>query len=670
VSARSNIKVSIAVVSALGAMAAGAAASMTAEQGAERKTMDITTRVRPFAAGAASLKDVGIGDFALEEKVRAVLAAPPPAAWKATGVTRDRYLDQMEVIVEVAKDWVDGQGRVIDPIAKQETGQVSPRFASSGAVLLHFGRAPEIRDAVFRSMDYCCRTLPSGQARKNSPDFWIRELATAYMALETVGEPERLRKWGEGLSAVEPEKIYTKVSPDGKNLAKLGNWAIYAAGGEAMREAAGLKHAGGTFLWGNAFYERYVGAQLAEFTANGMYRDPDDPITYDVTTRLQVACGLAFGYNGKHRAELGELLRRGGLTTLLFATPEGFCPYGGRSAAYNFREAILTALCELEARRYKTSDVRLAGAFKRQAHLSFLSVQRWLAEMKPWRHIKNGFPPEARHGSDGYGQYSTYSLLVSSFLGLAAVFADDAIAESPCPAEIGGFALELAPAFHKVFANCQGTYLEIDTAADPYYDATGLGCFAFKGAPLELGLGMPFAIAMQKWGSPATSMAPGMKEPGTPVAIGPAWQSGETFVSLAGLSKGLKSQFKVLKESPTAVGIEVSYVHGNAAVVEEYQLEQGRVGIRSRVTVDGRPVPKLRFTVPLLVTDGSSKSQIADPRDGVATVSYLDHTYQVQYGSKVKASLGEEQYANRNGIYRSLVLEADGGEMAVELKLK
>jgi hypothetical protein len=648
--------------------------AMAAESTSGGKSFDITKRVRALSAEPASLDQIGIGEFPLEAKVKQVMAAPQPAGWKPTGVTRELYLDQMEVILEEAQHWLDAQGRVIDPFEKKETSQASPRFASPGAILLHFGRAPEIEDAVFRSMDYCCQALPSGQAAKNSPDFWMRELATAFMALETVATSEQRKKWADDLAAVEPERIYTKVSPDGTTLAKLGNWAIYAAGGEAMREAAGLKPSAGKFLWGNAFFERYVGAQLGAFTANGMYRDPGDPITYDVATRLQVACGLAFGYDGTHRAVLEELLRRGGLTTLLFASPEGFCPYGGRSAAFNFREAILTALCELEARRYKASDPILAGAFKRQAHLSFLSVQRWLAEMKPWRHTKNAFPPEAAHGGDSYSTYSVYSLLAASFLGLAAVFADDVIPEQPCPSEIGGFAFELAPAFHKLFANCRGTSVEIDTAADQHYDATGLGCFAVEGVPIELGLGMPFAAPALKWGKPAIGMAPDVRQPVTPVAIGPSWPSGEPsgemWTSLAGLSQGLTSRLTVLEETSTAVGFEVSYSQGNTAVVEHYRLEQGTVAIRSRVTVSRKPASKLRFTVPLLVTDGASKAEIEGPEAGVARASYLGHLYEVRFDPKAKAAIGEELYANRHGVYRSLILESDGGEIAVELKLQ
>lgn len=631
--------------------------------------MDITARVRTFAAEARSLKDAGIDDCACDRKVQAVLAAPAPPAWQSTSVRRDDYLDIMQLIVGTAKDWVDTQGRVIDPVLGKEWGQTSPRFASPGAILLHFGRAPEVRDAVFRTMDYCCRTLPSGQARGNSPDFWMRELATAYMALETVASPGQLKGWAAGIAAVEPEKIYTQVSPDGTKLAQLGNWSLYAAGGEAMREAAGLKPAG-QFLWGHAFYERYVGAQVGMFTANGMYRDPGDPITYDVTTRLQVACGLAFGYDGRHRAVLEELLRRGGLTTLLFALPEGFCPYGGRSAAFHFREAILVALCELEACRYRASNPRLAGAFRRQAHLSFLSVQRWLTGMQPWRHIKNGFAPATRHGIDAYGNYSVYSLLIASFLGLATVFADDTIPEGPCPAELGGFALELAPAFHKLFANCQDTYLEIDTAADPHYDATGLGCFAVTGVPLELGLGMPFPAPREKWGGPAIVIGPGCVQPPAPVALGPAWLSDGSWVSLAGLTAGLRSRVRILEESAAAVRCEVAYTHVSTCILETYLLERGKVTISARIDAHGKPVPRMRYIVPLLVTDGAARAEIRGPQHGTVSVHYLGHRYEIAFAAAVDARLEPAEYANRNGVYRSLVLETPAAEIRVALTLR
>ena len=70
-------------------------------------------------------------------------------------------------------------------------------------------------------------------------------------------------------------------------------------------------------------------------------------------------------------------------------------------------------------------------------------------------------------------------MLATSFFGLAALHADDAIPEHPTPAEIGGYALALQPAFHKVFLCAEGAYVEVDTQADPNHDATGVGRILF-----------------------------------------------------------------------------------------------------------------------------------------------------------------------------------------------
>jgi len=650
-----------------------APALITSTAAPQEKATVPRLRIRDFSPEPCSLVALGIGPFELEAKVKEVLALPSPKDWSPTGIDRNYYLDVMEHVLREAQKWVDAQGKVIDPIRKKEVGQTTPRLVSSGAVLLGFGRLAEAREAVFRSMSHCCQALPSGQAKKNSPDFWMRELMTAYLALQNVADREQLAAWAAGISAVEPEKIYTKVSPSGKGIDKLANWAIYASAGEAMRQAAGLKPAK-DFLWGNAFLEKYVGGQFSLWTANGMYRDPGDPITYDITTRLQVASALAYGYDGKLRQPLEELLRRGGLAMLLFMSPEGFVPYGGRSAAFNFREAIVCALAELEARRYRQSDPKLAGAFKRQAHLSALAVKRWMRDMEPWRHLQNGFPPEASHGLDSYGHYSVYSLLCSSFLGLAAIYADDTIAEAPCPADKGGFVFALAPAFHKVFANVGGTYLEIDTGADLHYDATGLGRFCRKGVPLELALGMPAARFMKKWGQAAITMGPGQAQPDEPVAIGPGVWTGRQWWSLAAEPEGkVAHTLKVLHQAPEAVEFEVVYTCSNdRTITERYRLEPGKLAIAcaNGRQGEGRAAERVRMVVPLLVTDGFSKSQIEGPADGVVQVKYLGHIYRVQFDRAMKATIEEKPYANRNAVYRSLLIESPGNGVQVTLELQ
>lgn len=631
--------------------------------------MPIRSRMLSFSPDRKDLAHLGIRDAKVEERVARLLTSPPPGNWKSTGLTRAWYLDAMETIVREAIPWVDDRGGVIDPYMKKEFAQTTPRFVASAAILLSFGRLADERERLFTSMTYCCEKLASGNARTESPDFWMRELATAFMALATAADAAHLQRWRRALSRVDPEKTYTQVSPDGNTLCQLNNWAVYSSAGESLRQAAGLSPEPG-ILWGNGFFEKYMAAQMVHFTEYGMYRDPGDPITYDITTRLQIASALAFGYDGMLRSDLEELLRRAGLTMLLFASPEGFVPYGGRSSQFNFQEAILCALSELEARRYKTSDPALAGAFKRQAHLSGSAIRRWMLDSVPLRHIKNGFDPALSHGIDAYGKYSVYTLLTSSFLGLAALYADDSIPEQPAPAEIGGFVLELEPAFHKVFATCGGTQIEIDTAADPTYDSTGLGRFLVAGVPLELGLAMPFTRPAIKWGQPAITMSPGTAQPCEPVAIGPAWKSGGQWVSLAALAESLTHTTRVIRAGRDSVEFEISYAWAATMIVEHYTLQAGKLAIRTRVAVEGKPVAAIRFIVPLLVTDGQARAAIHGSAHDAVRLAYLGYSYEVRYDPSVTAVLEAAEYANRNGVYRSLVLDAPAGEIGVTLELK
>ncbi|MBE6391773.1 MAG: hypothetical protein E7042_06190 [Lentisphaerae bacterium] len=427
--------------------------------------------------------------FPLQALFEKIHSSPAPAEWRPSGIDRNIYLDMMEPIVRNAAKWVDERGAVIDPVIKREWNQTSCRFASPAAILLKSGRIPDLKETVFRVMDYCCDKLPQLR-RKESPDFWMRELTTAIYALENIAPAERLARWRNALAKVEPEVVYFRVKPDHRDLHTLGNWVVYSSCGESMRESIGI--GGGEWLWGNRFFETYITAQIANFDDNGLYRDPRDPFTYDFTTRLQVAAALSFGYKGKLAEKLSKILDNGAKTTLLYMPPQAVAPFGGRSALFNFQEGIIAALCEYHANIYKSRDPELAGAFKRQAHLSAAAVQKHFAGKEQPFHIKNRFHIDSRHGCDSYGHYSVYSLYAASVMGMAALWADDTIAERPCPSEKGNYSFAMTDSFYKVFGNAHGHALEFNFSDDFFNDSVGLGRILLKGAEYAVLPVLPF----------------------------------------------------------------------------------------------------------------------------------------------------------------------------------
>ncbi|HVY74028.1 MAG TPA: hypothetical protein VG890_04315 [Puia sp.] len=616
----------------------------------------------PLSPAPYSLSGIGLQSYPYENRVNEILRSPLPAGWEKSGATRKEYLLMMERIVRTAAGWVDSSGAVIDPYYHAEFGQTTPRFVSSAAVLLNFGYIQDLKEMVFRAMTYSCSRLAEGKA--DSPDFWMRELTTAFLCLKPIAGKAVWHRWEDLLQHVDPEHVYKQVSRSGQGMEHLHNWTVYSSGGEFVREALGLTKASSHFLQGRSFFDKYMPSQLGHFTSEGMYRDPNDPITYDITTRLQIANALVFGYDGSLRAPLNELLRRGGLTTLLFTAPDGLAPFGGRSGQFQFQEAIIAALCEFEATRYKTTDKKLAGAFKRQAHISALSMQRWIMEMQPLRHIKNGFPPETQSGIDEYGRYSVYALYCSSVLGLAALYADDNIEESPCPAEIGGYLIELYPAFHKIFASTGASQIEIDTDADPHYDATGLGRFQVRGMPIELGLSMPFAA------HPQYLINDSVKPP-EPYAIGPIWKTGAGWQSLASKTD-LMHETKIVHLKRDTVGFNITYGSRTAdslVVEQDYLLTANELNIVSSVHPPKGIVDSTSFTVPLLVSDGNSKSWLTES-DGDIRVEYLGHVYRILFDKELSYEIMPAVFANRNGIYRNLLIKSAGNTIEVKLKLE
>jgi hypothetical protein len=279
---------------------------------------------------------------------------------------------------------------------------------------------------------------------------------------------------------------------------------------------------------------------------------------------------------------------------------------GGRSAHHQWNEAEQAVTFESFAQRFaRRGDRPAAGAFKRAAHLSIGSIGRWVRPSGELWVVKNRLDPRLRHGYEYYSFHSQYNLLTAAMLAIAWQRADDAIAESPCPAETGGFAFALQPAFHKVIANAGGTYVEIDTGADPHYNPTGLLRIHHRDVPPET-LSDGVAIGAEYTTTPA--------KPARSLALGPAWRdpAGQwhALAEHAGAELG-PVEFIPGRASRAAVDFEVIYrgrLRGGAtAVRERVSVTPGRVDIEHRVEGD---VVAVRQIWPFLLTDGETPSAV------------------------------------------------------------
>ena len=266
----------------------------------------------------------------------------------------------------------------------------------------------------------------------------------------------------------------------------IGNWAAFNALSEQVRVFAGLAHT-------EDYIENAVASQLFSFDENGMYRDPNEPMVYDLVTRVQLSALLFFGYRGKHRQRLDGLLEKGGMLTLLMQSTTGEIPFGGRSNQFLHNETFYAALCEFYADFFKKrGNMKKAGQFKRAARIAVESILPWL-QAEPIRHIKNFYPTDSMYGCEGYAYYDKYMVTAGSWLYLAYALADDTIPEVAAPVESENYICETAPHFHLTMLKFGDYFAQLDNAAGPKYDASGIGRVQKKGAPPAICLSMPFS---------------------------------------------------------------------------------------------------------------------------------------------------------------------------------
>lgn len=617
----------------------------------------------------------GIPAFPWEQDVERLLAQcagmeTHPAATTAS------YLDIAEVIVDQALPWLDGDGLIHDPVEGPDQrwqGGVSSRFACPAAVLVcRRGRTDLIEPTARALTQVATGILQHAIDERDTPwlektfaygviDLMFKEFIVAAHLMRDAAPREWQEVWRPATTALPGPATYTATT----RLAGGGschNYAASAATAEWLRLEHGL---GGDREW----LETKLACCLAWVTAGGLFRDPGDPMLYDLMVRQNFTELLAHGYDGQWQSRLETALERAGMLTLATLAPTGFAPPGGRSNLLLHNEAMLCAVCEFQARHWSRSGrTEVAAAFREAALRAVQAVLPFTREA-PVRATKNWFPPHTRHGKDsGYGEYSNYLLLAASLFARNALLADDALPALTTPLAAHGAFLHLWPEFHRTFVTCGDTHAVVDIRAQAGYDATGIVRFVRAGAPpaLALALGIPE--------TPHHVLAQG--EPGRAAAMGPCWQRTDgQWCSLASMGAEIE-HVDCAGEAPAPGRIlwrmtwhfRTAGDPGGGPVTEIEQcfaLRPGELEITVRVT---GVIAALGFEVPCLAFDGRDHAHVEAGEDGVQ-VCLGGWCFRVTVQGATTCELDPIERANRQGVYRIARFTVPGTRLTAHLAL-
>lgn len=356
-----------------------------------------------------------------------------------------------------------------------------PRLTANMGILIAHGYRKELKPLFIEMMDFCCENVPCVKAAN---DFSVKELIFCIMALEEKGGVDKSKTdyWRACLKTIEVQRcynVYAKTPTD-----KVYNWALFTAVSEYMRQYIGLCDA-------TEFVDLQIPTQLQWLDENCMYKDPNNPIVYDLVPRGLFAVLLHFGYKGRFFDEIDGCLKKAGLLSLKMQSVSGEIPYGGRSNQFLHNEAHFAVVAEYEAKRYgKEGDFALASAFKTGVKKALSNIEMWI-EKRPIRHIKNRFPTETMYGCEDYAYFDKYMITTASFLYAAYLICDDSI--EAAEEDSAPYTLMLSKDFHKAFMKAGGYFLEMDTEADPHYDASGVGRLHKAEAPTTICMSVPCA---------------------------------------------------------------------------------------------------------------------------------------------------------------------------------
>ena len=385
------------------------------------------------------------------------------------------YLDLMEITLSAySTAHIDRYYQEVKSGGLKEHG--FPRLTANIGILMAHGRCLDLKDRFIAMMDLCCDQFLKVKAGN---DFSVKEIVFCMQELEHTDVicADKMMGWKELLKQIDPYECYTVYARTPDDI--VHNWAAFTMVSEYMRQTYGLTDVYSDFIDLQAF------SQLRHLDENKQYRDPMEPMVYDLVTRGLFAVLLDQGYRGKYREIWESALEESAIPTLRMQSVTGEIAYGGRSNQFIHNEAHLVILLEYYAKYFaKKGDLSLAGKFKAAVERALENIAFWLKK-RPLQHIKNRFPLESKYGCEDYAYFDKYMITAASFLYAAYRICDDSVPVGELD-DYSGMTWQSSDAFHKVFLRAGEYFAEYDYKADYHYDCHGLGRLHRKGVPSEL----------------------------------------------------------------------------------------------------------------------------------------------------------------------------------------
>ncbi len=550
--------------------------------------------------------------------------------WIPLNTPREDYLDAVEGMARVASTFQDKDGAIIDPYLHREHQYSTPYYAFAVGTLISAGKAKDLLPSGIQAMEKALTDFSNGidSIPDKHGEFYIAALAGAMELYQGHIPPGKYNQWRK-MIATPLGKIW------GGAAGRLNNWRTYAMKGEWIRASHGFidKKEAVQFVednWKNATQYQRIG-----LTKWNLYEDwSSDPQSLAVESvgRGNLTALAMSGYDGPSADQLKEIVRRGGMTSMLLMSPTGQCPPNGRTDDHVFNDILYQLIFEVLAEdAIQQRNPYLAGQYRRSAALAFRSIGRWKRSDGQWTGsysiTKNHYDMGDRTGYQPASQWGNYSGAMMYHLAEAYLTHKTNIKEVPSPIEIGGYAIQTGARFSTFTANANGMQVMINLrgATVPKYGDywTPLGGVRFSKTNWDDRLGPSDGIRLNAANDPSLKALGNPSDaifPQTGLTFGPTWMYKGKWVRIADMATNYQGTVTTEFVHPLLVkfSVDYNYVTGFGGPNFRQEFIVTPDGVMTYLT-SPQDIP-LGVTVPLLSEDGRPlQTNIAN---GIASTGY------------------------------------------------